>query len=151
MDEIAMRRRGATLYAVDETNAEALHGISENEVVLVVVKARRNESQHRLAWALATKIVNGTGICQGDKRLFMDWLLMKCRHVKWIHDPITGKTTMVPKSISFGRLSQAEFNRLLKRMLHVICEEILPDMPESKLRADVEKMIEGTPNYRNRP
>lgn len=145
--EIPMRREGNHLVPVDQVAAEMLAEVPTTTGVMVTVKVPRNLRQFRLAWALAD-IVSKSVDFLTDRESAMDWLKIKSRHVRMIHDPLRGTTAIVPKSISFASLDQAGFARVLNRMIYVTTTDIIPGLEESALRAELEKIvgIEPTPD-----
>lgn len=138
--EIPMRREGAHLVPVDAVAAEMLAEVPTNTGVMVTVKVPRNLRQFRLAWALAD-IVSKSVDFLADRESAMDWLKIKARHVRMIHDPLRNVTAIVPKSISFASLDQAGFARVLNRMIYVTTTEIIPGLEESSLRAELESIV----------
>lgn len=140
MDEIHMVREGNHLVPIDEMSSEELARLPLRQQVLVKVTMPRNLRQHRLAWALATKISEACDWLH-DREDAMSWLKIKARHVRYIHDTHSGETQIVPKSIRFAALDQMGFDRIFKRMVYVTVTEIIPGMDENALRAEIENMV----------
>ena len=140
MDELHMVREGNHLVPTDEMSAEELHRLPLRQQVLVKVTAPRNLRQHKLAWALATKISEACDWLT-DRESAMDWLKIKARHVRYIHNNYTGETQIVPKSIRFAALDQVGFDRVFRRMVYVTITEIIPGLDEAALRAEIESMV----------
>src|ERR1700692_4057083 len=105
MDELHMMREGNHLVPVDEMSAEELARLPLRQQVLVKVTMPRHLRQHRLAWALATKIAEACDWLH-DREDAMAWLKIKARHVRYIHNIHSGETQIVPKSIRFASLDQ---------------------------------------------
>ncbi len=142
MKEMAMRRVGHALTPIDPMSDEELMLLSTDKDVLVTAWVPRNVKQHRLAWGLAGKIAEAVdNIHDADDA--MDWLKIKCRHVKYLTDPRTGQVQIIPKSIAFASLTQQAFGRLLNRMVYVTCTEIIPGLDEGALRRELLKMVGG--------
>lgn len=141
--EIIMRRNGNRLEPVDQMSADDLANIPVGKDVFVTVRAPRNPKQHRLAWALANKL---SQCCEElpDAESAMDFLKIKARHVKIVHNPGTDHVFLVPKSISFASVDQSAFNRLFNRMVWIVCNEIVPGLDEGQLRDEIEAMTAGT-------
>lgn len=144
--ELVMRRVGTKLEVVDQMSAEDLATLPRDKDLLVTVRAPRNPRQHRLAWALANKL---SQCCEflPDAETAMDFLKIKARHVKIVHNPGTGHVFLVPKSISFASVDQSAFNRLFNRMVWVVCNEIVPGLDEGQLRDEIEAMCAGNPQH----
>ena len=142
-DEIMMRRTGPSkLEIIDPVSAEAFEHVPTGKDLFVVIRSRRNPKQHRLAWALASKIVDGCDFLH-DSEEAMTYLKYKTRHVKVIMDHKTGKNFLMPKSISFASMTQEQFSRFLNRAIYVVCSEIIPGLPEKTLRAELQAMVGG--------
>jgi len=140
MDELHMVREGNHLVPVDEMSAEELARLPLRQQVLVKVTLPRNLRQHRLAWALATKVAEACDWLH-DREDAMNWLKIKARHVRYLHDHRNGETQIVPKSIRFAALDQTGFDRIFRRMVYVTITEIIPGLDEAALRAEIESMV----------
>jgi hypothetical protein len=138
--EIPMRREGSHLVPADAVSAEMLEEVPLGTGVMAEVRVPRNLRQFRLAWVLAD-IVSKSCDWLSDRETAMDWLKIKSRHVRMIHDPVKNVTAIVPKSIAFAALPQAQFNRVFNRMIHVTITDIIPGMDEGVLRAELEKIV----------
>lgn len=138
--DIPMRREGSHLVPIDAVAAEMLAEVPTNTGVMVTVKVPRNLRQFRLAWALAD-IVSQSVDWLPDRETAMDWLKIKARHVRMIHDPLRNVTAIVPKSIAFASLDQASFARVLNRMIYVTTTDIIPGLQEGDLRSRLETVV----------
>ena len=142
MPELLMRKgtgHGIGLFPLNEMSEEELSAVSKDQL-LVTIKTPRNPRQFALAWALATKVQEACDWL-ADKEDAMAYLKIKARHVKYIHDPRTEKTEIIPRSIAFASLSQDAFKRVLDRMIWVTVTEILPGIEESALRREIEAVV----------
>lgn len=135
-------RVGKTLVPVDKRADEIIVALKEGRQVLVNVHAPRNIRHHNKAWALAAIIGENADELQ-DADDAMDWLKIKARHVKWIVDPSTGSTLIVPKSIAFASLDQVHFSRLFDRFLYIVTTEIIPGLEEASLKKRIDEIIDG--------
>ena len=97
------------------------------QVHFVAVRGPRNIRQHRLAWALATKVAEACDWLH-DREDAMAWLKIKARHVQYIHDHRNNETHIIPKSIRFAALDQMGFDRIFRRMVYVTITEIIPGL-----------------------
>jgi hypothetical protein len=131
---------GRHLAAPRET-AERNHSKGE---LRVEITTERNLRQLAFAWVLAGKIADNTD-CFLDKNDAMDnvpWgLKCRARHAKAVSDPVTGEVTVKP--LSLKRLDGEAFKRLLDRMIHVTCTEIIPGMDANRLTEEIEAMCIG--------
>ncbi len=138
--EIPMKREGSHLVPVDAVSEEMLAEVPTNTGVMVTVKVPRNLRQFRLAWVLADIVAKSVDFLS-DREAAMDWIKIKARHVRMIHDPLRNVTAIVPKSISFEKLDQVGFNRVFNRMIFVVTTEIIPGLDEGTLRAELESIV----------
>jgi hypothetical protein len=148
MADLVMRKRPA-MHAgelglfidspVFETEWET---IKQGTDITVTATQSRNPKQHRLFWGLAGKIAESGVLGDADARDVVDYLLLKCKHVRYVTNVLRGGTEITPivKSIRFAAMDQTAFDRLFNRALYIVTSEILPEMPESDLREEVEKM-----------
>lgn len=148
MTELIMRRVGNRLAANCPMSEDDLAHVPTGKDLIVTVKAPRNPRQHRLAWALANKLSDCCDFLP-DAESAMDYLKIKARHVKIVHDPRTGNAYIVPKSIAFASVDQTAFSRLFNRMVWVVCNEIVPGLDESALRNEIEAMVTGNTRQRS--
>lgn len=148
MADLVMRKRPAMhagevgLFIDTQVFEEEFGTIKQGVDVAVEAKQSRNLRQMRLAWGLCRKIADSGVLGDADTREVMNYLLKKCKHVKYIANTHRDgvEVEVIVKSIRFAQMDQTAFDRLFNRMLFVITSEILPDMPEGELRAEVEKM-----------
>ena len=135
-----MVREGNHLVPIDEMSSDELARIPLRQQVLVAVRVPRNIRQHRLAWALATKVAEACDWLH-DREDAMAWLKIKARHVQYIHDHRNNETHIIPKSIRFAALDQMGFDRIFRRMVYVTITEIIPGLDEAALRIEIESMV----------
>jgi hypothetical protein len=146
--ELLMRKRPAAykgeigLFPSDEIAADGLSHVRSDKDALVKAQTPRNPKQHALAWALATKLAEAMPGLH-DSESAMDYLKIRARHYKIVYSPEGSVAYLIPKSISFASLTQEAWSRVFNRMVHVITTEILPGLPESDLRREIEEMVAG--------
>lgn len=148
MADLILRKRPSVqkgeigLFLDTEVFREEFDSIKQNADVTVEATQSRNPKQFRLFWALAAKIADSGVMRDATQRDVVDYLLLKCKHVKYITTNFRGgtDTIAVPKSIRFASMDQTAFNRLFDRALYVIASEILPELPESELREEISQM-----------
>jgi len=141
-NEIAMIKRGGHLIPCDQFSADELMlAAKEGQGVMVKVRTPRNIRQHRMAWALAELVAEAEGL--PDKEAAMDLIKRKARFVHSYVVKRTGEVHVYVKSIAFASCSQHEFNLLFNRMIHVVCHDIIPELPESDLRREIELIVDG--------
>jgi hypothetical protein len=148
MADLVMRKRpalraGELGFFIDaEAFEDEFASVKQGVDVKVEATQSRSIKQMRLAWGLAGKIAKSGALGDAEQREVMNYLLKKARHVKYIANQHRSgvEVEVVVKSIRFAAMEQTAFNRLFNRMIFIVLSEILPDMPEGELRAEVEKM-----------
>lgn len=141
MTSIPMRRQGHTLVAADPLSQEALtNAITDGAEGLVTISFPRNLRQLRLAWALAQKLSEMVDWLP-DREAAMNYLKIKGRHIDNVIDG-DGEVHVIPRSIAFASCSQAKFNRIFDRFIHVIVTDIVPGLDSQKLREEVLALVE---------
>lgn len=146
--DLVLRKRAAMhvgevgLFLDTEVFAAEFGHIKMNSDVEVKATQPRSLRQLRFAWALARKVADSGALGEVDHTDAMDWLKMKCRHVRYVTNVHRNgtETIVVPKSIRFAAMDQTAFQRLMNRMIYVVVSEVLPDVPEGVLRAEIEAM-----------
>lgn len=148
MVELVMQRQGSRLVPVNEMFAEDLARLPLNADLTVKVTSKKNMRLHRLLWALAAKVADASDQFH-DREDAMDELKIRARYFKLTVSPISGEARITPKSLT--KLDGTGLQRLADRMIYVICRDILPGLEESKLKAEVERMVAGEPRHSNPP
>lgn len=133
-----MRREGSHLVPVDAISAEEIAELPAHDL-LVTVRTPRSVKQHRLAWALADKVADSCDWLH-DRSDAMDYLKLRAHHVRIVVEP-SGRTVLLPKSISWASLPQPAFNRFFNRIVWLVCNEIVPGIEEKALRDELLKMV----------
>lgn len=140
MTEIVMRRDGKRLAPANQIAEDDLATIPHDKDLLVTIRRPRNIKQFSLAWSLAQKVADACDWLH-DKTDAMDYLLIRSRHVKYLTNPMTGDVQIVPKSIALASMKQEEFDRLFKRLTHIVLTEIMPGVSEGELKSEIHQMI----------
>ena len=152
MAEIAMRavlakdvgRFTVVLAPASEFADEQTKRLPRDKDLAVDARARRNMRQHNLYWALMGLIANASDKFH-DGEEASDYCKFKIKHVEARHNPVTGLTYLVPKSMSEASMSAEQFKRYFNRIVHVVLTDIVPGLKESELRAEIERIV--SPNY----
>ncbi len=152
MAEIAMRamlgkdagRFTVVLVPVDEFAATQTARLPRDKDLAVDARSRRNMGQHRLYWALMNLVAEASeDFADGEE--VSDFIKYRTRHVRAVHNPTTGNSFLVPKSMSEASMPAEQFTRYFNRALHIVLTEILPGVPEGELRVQIENIV--SPNY----
>jgi len=119
MSILWVRRVGNQLHPADDDSIAMMSQIPFNKVLRAEVKATRNGPQHRLFWALAHRIANAVG---SDPGAVADLLKIEAGHVVTIRSKKYG-TLHLPKSISWARMDQLQFQDFFERCVQIIYSE----------------------------
>lgn len=138
--EIPMMRDGNRLRPVDQIGEEDLQRVKPGKQYMVrIVAAPKTANQMRFIRALAAKVAGGCGWL-ADATEATDYLKLKAGFFKVVKNKEGDMTFLVPKS--YDDVDDVEeFSRLIDKMIHIICTEILPDFPAGQLRREVERMV----------
>lgn len=91
----------------------------------------------RFLWALVHKVADTADIYL-DKNHAMDDLKDRIGYVKLVYDKDVERWVRKPKSLQ--NISYESLRSITDQMINVICEEILPGVKPSVLRAEIEEM-----------
>jgi hypothetical protein len=115
------------LFIDSEVFESDFASIKMNTEVEIKATQSRSLKQLRLAWGLARRVAQSGALPDADDaKDVMDFIKIKCRHVRYIHDHHNGETVIVPKSIRFAAMDQTAFQRFMNRAIYVVVTEILP-------------------------
>lgn len=132
------------LAPVDQFADEQAKRLPRDRDLAVEARARRNMKQHALYWVLMGLVADADDRFH-DAEEASDYCKFKIKHVKAVHNPVTGNTYLVPKSMSEASMSVEQFRRYFNRVVHVVLTDIVPGLKESDLRAEIERIV--SPNY----
>ena len=140
----------ATSYALmpaHETDLEALKKLPKDQPLRVKVTRMRNVDHHRKWWALVNLAFDywepGEDNQVGEKnleRFRKDLIILAGFYKQYIR--IDGSTRIEPKSISFGSMSQDEFEGLYEKTIDVIIKHVLRNYTGDELRSVVDQVEE---------
>lgn len=148
MAEIAMRKvlagsvgRGSyCLVPVDQMGAEDFGKIKAEADVFVQARTSLNMAKWRLFQALAVMVANAHPKCD-DREDALTLICYGVRHVHTTYDPKTGKAIISRASTSPYGMSGEKFDRLFDRAMGYVLRELLPEIPASTLRDEIEKIV----------
>ena len=147
--EVFLVKTLSGLKPAAESDADLIKNMTLNEVYKAKVTMPRNVGHHRKYFALLQLVLDNipddfylsTADGQKDYIKTVDDLLfhIKCQtgHMEK-RVSLGGKLLYVPKSISFGKMDQAEFNKFYSDSLDVICKFFLTGTDKGELAAEVE-------------
>lgn len=124
------------LQPADDSAREMLAGVPIGKMVTARVSRPRNLQHHRLYWALCSAIASSIG---AQRENVSDVLKIRTGHVTIVQTK--SERYRLPRSISFAKMSQDEFNTFFAECTRVICEEFLPHMKPSDLTKEIAQMV----------
>lgn len=121
-----VKREGAYLIPVYNSDAEAQRDckLKQGQVYEVEIKKKRNIDHHRKYFALVN-------LCYENQEQFEDietlrwWLTCKAGYYKRVETP-KGEM-IIPKSISFSKMDQVDFDKYYSLVLDVVCKFLNTD------------------------
>lgn len=139
MTEIFLRRGLAGFDPVDDAGREMHARLPFGEIVKSDMKRPRNQRHHRLFWALMELVF------QNQERYATKNLLVAAIKTATGHADVIeiddGRTILIPKSISFAKMDQTEFDAFYNRVCDVVCTRIIPNLKQEDLKREVAEMV----------
>lgn len=139
MTRRALFRRTVTgLVPEDDYARERLRGVKIGATLAAEITRPRNLEHLHLYWLMVDTIAEAVG---AEPDNVSDLIKLRTGHVRTIKT----KTGLVqfPKSISFAKCDQAQFNAFFDKACAVVCDEFLPHMKADELRRQIEDMVSG--------
>ncbi|HEV2674102.1 MAG TPA: DUF1367 family protein [Aliidongia sp.] len=136
---LVMKRTEAGLIPVDGHASDLLAKVKIGDRVLVKLHRPRSVDQHRLFFALLTKVAGATEFETPEK------LLVALKIALGFYDIMrmpNGSTVPVPNSISFASMPQDDFRRFFDQAVGLICQHLLSGMTADDLVAEVHQMLD---------
>lgn len=131
------------LFAVDDEGRELLGRIKDGKQVGADVIQRRNARHHRLYFAMLKFLSEHVDMFAGrDVELISISLKLATGLVRTYVEAETGKTVMVPLSISWGAMDQTKFAEFFDAALVTICTRWLVGSDVEEARAEIERMAD---------
>ena len=132
------RKHLSHLVPADADAETLMRSVKHDEAVMIEVKRPRNLRHHRLFWALMNMIWENQEHYKSPQEVCAAFKLA-VGHV----DIIKTKrgTVAIPKSISFAKMDQVEFNQFFERALEFAVTEVIPGLGKEDLRAEVQMMV----------
>lgn len=137
-----MRRSLSGLSVEGESEGwQTLSRIPVGTLMVVDVKDPRRRSVRHNSWffALLTKVQQNQDYFKSVEHLRHALLvrLGYCDEVR-LKD---GRIVHVPHSMAFAKMPREEFEKFAADCVKFLCEEVIPGLPESDLRREVEEML----------
>lgn len=131
-----MRKQMGSLVPMDSQGEDLLKAIQQGVDVKVTVTQSRNIKAHRLYWKMCGMVAQNTDDGWTDQNV-SDLLKIATGHYS-VTKGRQGQEYKIPKSIDFASMGQEEFGPFLDRCIAMVCERIIPGLPESEFRRELE-------------
>lgn len=132
------RKHLSHLIPADADAENLMRPIKHGEDVMVEVKRPRNLRHHRLFWGLMGLIWQNQEYYRSPEHVCAAFKIA-VGHI----DVIKTKRgeVAIPKSISFAKMDQVEFNHFFERALEFAVSEVIPGLGKEDLRTEVQMMV----------
>ena len=117
----ARKSRGALVPAA-AIDAEIFDRLAEGSEVEITVKQHRSNPRLRFYWMVLGAVVDATGRWHSKEDL-SDALKMACGVTELRH-PLKGAPYLVPDSVAFSRMKEADFAAYMDRAFAALAERI---------------------------
>ncbi len=145
-DTIMVRRGRSphhyTLIPADDRAADAIGRMPEGEAIGVRIMRKRSLPQHNLFWAVLDHVARATKFENAGRLLVA--LKIRLGRYDLLAMP-NGRVVPVPQSISFGEMTQDEFQQFFDEAISLICSEVLPGTDSEALLAQFDVMLSPAP------
>lgn len=115
--------------------------------VLVDVSRPRSLPQMRLYWSVLALVWENlperVQAAFPSVEVFEDYLCIRVGHAHLINSK--AGLVPVPKSVSFAKADQDQFNDVLEKIINLVCGEIIPGLNKRDLMAEVNQRL-GVPD-----
>ena len=135
MSDLILCKRIASLIPVDDEGREALNGLGQGEMVRVRLTKPRNLKHHRKFFSMMQLVF------QNQERFpTMDHLLTAVKIEAGLYEGapigVNGRLVYIPKSISFARMDQFQFDDFYMRAIAACCR-LLPHLNAEDIEQEV--------------
>lgn len=138
--EIRLTKQRNQFVAFDHISAEEMDAISDGQFFTAKLKVPRNINHHRKFFALLNVVYpNQSEACTSED--FLDNIKIGIGHCTWKEISLQGFTVKYPKpkSISFEKMGQPEFNVFYDKAMDYIVQKVIPGAD----RADLEREVQA--------
>tara|TARA_R100000900_G_scaffold116787_3_gene91748 strand:- start:967 stop:1386 length:420 start_codon:yes stop_codon:yes gene_type:complete len=137
--KVVLQRKGLSLVPSDEASQQALSRLKADGYVVAHISQPRNLKHHRLFYALMRKVFENQ-----ERFKTIDEMIIAIKvGIKHCDQyPLkNGNVCYIPKSISFEKMEQLEFNEFFDRAINLIIKDIIPNTDKKELLAEVYQML----------
>lgn len=146
MAKLVMRKRlGGLLEPADDIGVAALQKWKAGDIVICDIRKPRNPDHHRLFMALLALAFDATERFENADALrawlkcqvgHADYFPMKDRDCPHCGSTITGDLVAIPKSMSFSKMDQTEFDAFFDKCMDVLSREF--GITEDTIRNEIQ-------------
>lgn len=142
MTQVLMRRSLSGLSVEGEGEGwQTLSRIPVGTLIVVDIKDPRRRSVRHNSWffALLTKVQQNQTYFKSVDHL-RHALLVRLGH----YDEVRlkdGRVVQIPHSMAFHKMERDEFEKFAADAVRFLCDEVIPGLPETDLRREVEEML----------
>lgn len=134
-DEGVFLKRGGALWPADPVASQIMRSIGQGKRCLCGVRVPRSIKQNAFIHALLTRILDNTDRFK-DLDDLKDYLKVRSKMFRLRVLP-DGSTVLELQSVSFGSMDQLQFQKVVNRWLWIVENEIIPDIDDAALRAEI--------------
>jgi len=138
MTTINLIRKGDYFVPSLEEDLEKLTKVKFGEIIQVTFKKPRNSKFHRKFFALLQIVVGNTDYKNVNQVLML--MKLKLGYFEFIVNT-NGKLVYMPKSISFGKMDEIEFQIFYKQAIHKVLSDFLTNWEEEHVNQAIEQVI----------
>jgi len=131
--------QGGHLCAASQQDYELMRSWRVGDVVKTKMSKPRNGKHHRKAFALFNFIFENQDKYKSLEDLLVE-IKLKAGHYKE-HITTKGEMIYVPKSISFSKMEQDEFDVFYNKSIDIALQHFMQGMSEHQIRAHVEGVM----------
>lgn len=135
-------RTGDGLLPSNHDAEEEYKKLTVGQQVQVVIKKPRNLLHHRKWWALISLIYENQTRYETKEQLVAA-LKFYLGHVDTFLLKDGTTTGFIPRSISFAKMSQSEFDAFYEKTLDFFAEKVIPGLDKEATRSEVEDFLYG--------
>jgi hypothetical protein len=134
--KVYLRKQLRALVPHGEEAEELIQSLKPNELVRAEITRPRNLGQHRLYWAMCRLVAMNHDELK-DAEAVHQAIKILSGHCDVVQ--IKGMMVKIPRSISFGKMEQSEFERFFRSAKDTVINDLLPgvslrDIEEELLR-----------------
>lgn len=106
------------------------------ESVVVDLKKPRAHRSLRRYWGLCNLVMQNSDKFKSPSQV-SDYLKIRSGHCSLIASEKTGEIFQIPDSIDYDTLDEPEFQEVWKRVVDVVCEDILPGITHEEIATEI--------------